>query len=616
MSNWYIENQDVDIKNGVEYVMEGFTYEFHFFLIVISILMIVSYAYVAFDFHEKAHIMTLPYRKFWVFGSSLAMGAGIWILQYLVLLGLSTADASFYAPWFVCLSLAVPVIGSLLAFMTLSPRGQFKQIIKASLWIALSLLLLQMISSHYLLGLTYSIDDWWRVVLPLLMVFFFTVSSLWLVYGISNERSNSFRRVSGALVFGLGTLAVHYFTMITSSVATKFEVESYSENHLVQYMALTGIFIISVLMLIRMMRNRELESQESMLRESERKYHSLVENCPDGIMVLDIQGHILNINPALERMSGYTLEQVSHKLSFHFVEERYIEQTTYCFERTKEGVPQKCESAISHRNGHSIHVKLISIPHMIENKMQGIIVIVEDITEFKETEELLRRSEKLTAVGELAAGVAHEIRNPLTSLKGFASLVYSSSHDEKSKEFLQIMLSEIDRINFIVSEFMLLARPHEKEFARSDLVSLLRHVISLLKSQAILKNIEIRTQYDCEEFPILGEENQLKQVFVNVLKNAIEAMEDGGIIYVKVTKCETGVTVRIKDQGVGIPEHQISRIGEPFYTLKENGTGLGLMVSFGIIDNHNGKMRLSSVEGKGTTVEVSLPLYERRLVKA
>ena len=596
--------------------MEGLTYEFHFFLIIISILMVVSYSYVAFDFHEKAYIMTLPYRKLWVFGSSLAMGSGIWILQYLVLLGLSIADASYYAPWFVALSLAVPVIGCLLAFMTLSSKWEFKQIVAASIWISLSLLLLQIVSSRYLLGVTYSINDWWRIVLPLLMVFFSTVSSLWLVYGISNERSNSWGKGSGALVFGLGTLAVHYFTMITSSAETRFEVGSYSENYLLQYVALTAIFIISILILIRMMRNRELESQESMLRESERKYHSLVENCPDGIMVLDIMGHILNINPALERMCGYTLEDVSHKSTLHFVEERYIEQTTNCFEKTKEGVPQKCESSISHRNGHSIQVKLISIPHIIDNKIQGVIVIVEDITEFKETEKLLRRSEKLTAVGELAAGVAHEIRNPLTSLKGFASLVYNSSQDEKSKEFLQIMLSEIDRINFIVSEFMLLARPHEKEFARSDLVSLLRHVISLLKSQAILKNIEIRTQYDCVEFPILGEENQLKQVFVNVLKNAIEAMADGGVIYVKVTEDNNLVTVTIKDQGVGIPEHQLPRIGEPFYTLKENGTGLGLMVSFGIIDNHNGEMRLSSVEGEGTTVKVSLPLYERKLVKA
>ena len=202
--------------------------------------------------------------------------------------------------------------------------------------------------------------------------------------------------------------------------------------------------------------------------------------------------------------------------------------------------------------------------------MQGVIVIVEDITEFKETEEFLRRSEKLTAVGELAAGVAHEIRNPLTSLKGFGNLLYSTSEDEKSKEFLQIMLSEIDRINFIVSEFMLLARPHEKEFAESDLISLLRHVVFLLKTQAILKNIVIRTQYEFEQFQIMCEENQMKQVFVNVLKNAIEAMDAGGIFTLKVTKNEANeAVVSITDQGIGIPEHQLSRIGEPFYTLKK-----------------------------------------------
>lgn len=595
--------------------MESLTYEFHFFLIVISILMVVSYTYVAFDFHEKACTMTHTYRKLWLFGSSLAMGAGIWILQYLVLLGLSRADASFYAPWFVGMSLVVPVIGSLLSFITLSSKWQLKQIIGASVSIALSLLILQMVSSYFLLGVTYQLEDWWRIILPLLLAFFSTVSSLWLVYGTFNERNNYWGKMFGAITFGIGTLSVHYFTMMTSSVEARFQVESYSENTLFQYVALTGIFIISVLILIRMVRNQTFESQAAMLRESERKYHSLVENCPDGIMLLDIDGRILNINPSLERMSGYTVKDVRDQSSLHFLEKRYFEQTSNCFEKTKEGVPQKCESAIVHRNGHSIQVKLISIPHIVDDQMQGVIVFAEDITELKETEALLRRSEKLTAVGELAAGVAHEIRNPLTSLKGFANLVYNASHDKKSKEFLQIMLSEIDRINFIVSEFMILARPQEKEFAKTDLVSLLRHVISLLKSQAILKNIEIRTQYDYEEFPILGEENQLKQVFVNVLKNAIEAT-DGGVIFVKVSKNENGdALIIIRDQGVGIPEHQLPRIGEPFYTLKENGTGLGLMVSFSIIDNHNGKMNLASVEGEGTTVEVSLPIYERKLVQ-
>ncbi|MGB8001143.1 MAG: HAMP domain-containing sensor histidine kinase, partial [Anaerobacillus sp.] len=141
--------------------------------------------------------------------------------------------------------------------------------------------------------------------------------------------------------------------------------------------------------------------------------------------------------------------------------------------------------------------------------------------------------------------------------------------------------------------------------------------VSLLKTQAILKDIVIRTQYEFDQFNIICEENQLKQVFVNVLKNAIEAMPSGGIITLKVTKNEASeAVISIKDQGIGIPDHQLTRIGEPFYTLKENGTGLGLMVSFNIIENHNGRMHLTSKEGEGTTVEVCLPVHKKTLVSA
>ncbi len=599
----------------MERIMEDLIYDFHFFLIFISILMVVSYTYTAFDFHEKVYNIAHSYRQLWIFGSALAMGAGIWILQYLVLLGISTAVSSFYTPWFVIITLVIPVVGSLLSFNIISSKRQLKQLVVASFSLTIVLVFLQLLTSVYLLEEIYRLKDWWKIVIPGLIAFISTICSFWLVYGVSNEKRNSWGKLSGAIVFGLGTLALHYFTMVSSASNSNFKVESYSENTVLQYLVLIGIFIISVLILISVIRGQKLEEQASQLQESERKYHSLVENSPDGIMVLDISGQILNMNPALEKMSGYLSNSTSNKTSFQFVDQRYLKQTLNCFERTKEGIPQKCESAIVHREGHSVHVKLISIPHIVHGKVQGVIVIVEDITEFKETEALLRRSEKLTAVGELAAGVAHEIRNPLTSLKGFATLVYSSSEDDKSKEFLQIMLSEIDRINFIVSEFMLLAKPQEKEFGESDLISLLQHVVALLKSQAILKNIVIRTQYECDHFPILGEENQLKQVFVNVVKNAIEAMPNGGTIFVKVKENEKKeAVITIVDQGVGIPEHQLPRIGEPFYTLKENGTGLGLMVSFSIIDNHNGRMRLTSVEGEGTTVEVILPVYENKLV--
>ncbi|WP_347550941.1 ATP-binding protein [Pseudalkalibacillus hwajinpoensis] len=596
--------------------MNEFTYTFPFFLITISILLIVSYGYTAFDFHEKAIRMEGAYRKIWLFGSSLALGSGIWILQYISLLGLSPNISAHYQPWFVIASLLIPVGGALLSFIVLSLSMQpFRAILLAAIPITTSLLLLKILSSVYLLKETYSLSTWWQIVVPGLIALVSSVSSFWLVYGITAEKRNAWGKIAGAIVLGIAVSMINYFMMMRVSGNTQVEIENYSDNMLLQSIVITGIFIISVLILISVVRDRKLEFQAYQLQESERRYHSLVENNPDGIMLLDLNGQVLNMNPSLEGISGYSAKETKYTTCFKIVEDRFHERTMNCFEETKTGIPQKCESAIIHKIGHSVRVKLISIPHVVDGKMKGVIVIVEDITELKKTEELLRRSEKLTAVGELAAGVAHEIRNPLTSLKGFSNLLYSSATDEKSQEFLQIMLSEIDRINFIVSEFMLLARPQEKEFAEGDLISLLRHVVTLLKTQAILKNIVIRTQYDFDRLPIICEENQLKQVFVNVLKNAIEAMPSGGVITLKVMKSESNeAIVIITDQGVGIPLDKLPRIGEPFYTLKENGTGLGLMVSFNIIENHSGRMNLTSIEGEGTTVEVVLPFEENKLV--
>ncbi|WP_053216065.1 ATP-binding protein [Guptibacillus hwajinpoensis] len=597
--------------------MADFTYTFHFFLVVISILMVVSYSYTAFDFHEKALNMVLSYRKIWIIGSALAFGAGIWILQYIVILGLASTSSAHYQPWFVATTLLIPVCGSFVSFLILTYKRQLRAIFFASISIALSLLILQVLTSTYLLNVTYKLSDWWRLALPGSIAFFTTISSLWLVYGVSNEKVSSWGKMFGAIVLGIGSSCIYYLTMSTSLAKPQFNVENYGDSTLLQYIVLTGIFIVAVLILISVVRDRKLEIQANQLQESEHRYQSLVENSPDGVMLLNVDGQILNINPSLEKMSGYTSSEARNKTSFQIVEQRFLKRMMTCFEETKKGSPQKCESAIVHKLGHSVKVKIVSIPHIIEGKVQGVIAFVEDITESKETEELLRRSEKLTAVGELAAGVAHEIRNPLTSLKGFANILHSSSKDEKSQEFLQIMLSEIDRINFIVSEFMLLARPQEKEFAESDLISLLRHVVSLLKTQAILKDIVIRTDYEFDHFLLVCEENQIKQVLVNVLKNAIEAMPSGGMISLKVSKNENDdAVISIKDQGVGIPEHQLSRIGEPFYTLKENGTGLGLMVSFNIIENHNGRMTITSIEGEGTTVNISLPAEEKHLVSA
>jgi two-component system, sporulation sensor kinase A len=257
------------------------------------------------------------------------------------------------------------------------------------------------------------------------------------------------------------------------------------------------------------------------------------------------------------------------------------------------------------RDGTIIHFEVHGTITTFHDK-PAIIGTLIDLTERKKTEDLLRKSDKLAVVGQMAAGVAHEIRNPLTALRGFVQLLQSTVKEPRT--YFDVMLSELDRINLIVSEFLFLAKPQIVHFEQNDLLVLLKKVVQLLETQAILSNIQIRLDFAPVPW-IYCDENQIKQVFVNVLKNAIEAMPRGGEILIQVrSRDEDFVQVRIIDQGCGISQEQIRRLGEPFYTTKEKGTGLGLLVSYQIIEAHKGKIQIESELEKGTTVEVLLPV--------
>ncbi|SEO16904.1 ATP-binding protein [Paenibacillus sp. OV219] len=239
---------------------------------------------------------------------------------------------------------------------------------------------------------------------------------------------------------------------------------------------------------------------------------------------------------------------------------------------------------------------------------RGTVVqsVFRDIRGRKKEEEALIHSEKLSVAGQMAAGIAHEIRNPLTSLIGFSKFLKTKI--DKYHEYFDIMLVELDRINSIVQEFMALAKPQASQFRKHDLNRIIGNVLTLLETQAILKDVQIIPQLDSEVTELLCDENQLKQVFVNVLKNAIEAMPSGGIITITLTNVDAQqIAVSIIDEGTGIPEEQLPKLGGPFFTTKDSGTGLGLMICYRIIEGHQGKMDIKSMPGKGTTVAIRLP---------
>lgn len=232
------------------------------------------------------------------------------------------------------------------------------------------------------------------------------------------------------------------------------------------------------------------------------------------------------------------------------------------------------------------------------------IGVVHDLTEQKRTEELLLKSEKLSAIGQLAAGVAHELRNPLTALKGFLKMIPEA---ENPQRYLEIMENELNRIEKVTNGFLALAKPQIRRFGSIDIGQKLIDVLDLLNTQALMKSIELRMEMK-RNISWVECEPQLEQVFINLIKNAIEAAPVGGKVIARISQTDNEeVALEIIDNGPGIPQQYLEKLGEPFFTTKENGTGLGLMISQKIILEHCGRFEIDSEEGKGTTVRIVLP---------
>lgn len=246
-------------------------------------------------------------------------------------------------------------------------------------------------------------------------------------------------------------------------------------------------------------------------------------------------------------------------------------------------------------------------PIIRESIITEVVGSIIEITQLKKTEELLIKSEKLAVVGELAAGIAHEIRNPLTTLKGFTKLLEKEVEQDR-KPVMELMKTELDRIEVITNDFMVIAKPQAVTYKVKDLRRIIEHVLHILEPQAKLNNVQISTMFTFPHANVLCDENQMKQVFINIVKNALEAMPNGGTLIIQCKETnDRQVCISITDTGCGIPKEIIPKLGQPFYTLKEKGTGLGLMVSLRIIETHQGKVEFLSEINKGTTVTITLP---------
>lgn len=371
-----------------------------------------------------------------------------------------------------------------------------------------------------------------------------------------------------------------------------------------------SLFVIlsAVFMYIALKKHRALKQ----MAESEQELlTTLIHAMPDFVSFKDGQGRWLKVSEFGLKLYG--LEHVDYKGKTDAELAEYTphfrEALLYCIDSDEEAWRAKTmtrvEESFPTPNGEMKTFDVIKVPLFYENgKRKGLVVIGRDITQQKIAEQLLLKKEKLSVIGELAAGTAHEIRNPLTSIKGFLQMMKETK--EVDERFVQIMLDEIERVNQIGSQLLVLAKPQMKAYKPLALHDVIDYVIGLFTYEAILQNVQLKYEPRTSAV-VFGDKNELIQVFVNVVKNALEAMRRGGTITISTKEEDDFVHVVIEDTGKGIEQERLKHIGEPFYTLKEKGMGLGLTTSMKIVHEHKGTMQIESEVGKGTRVHITLP---------
>jgi PAS domain S-box-containing protein len=259
--------------------------------------------------------------------------------------------------------------------------------------------------------------------------------------------------------------------------------------------------------------------------------------------------------------------------------------------------------------GERVMIESLS-PYFEQGKITGVVGSAIDITERKKLEKLLQVSELSSVVGQLAAGAAHEIRNPLTSIKGFVQLIgeiLDKNHISKGRNYIELILSELSRINHLVSEMLWLRKPKESVYETVTISRVLQEVLPLVYVEANLKSIQVSLELPSGGPKIKGNQELLKQVILNLCKNGIEAMHDGGSLRITETYNENEVTIAIRDTGPGIPADLADKLFTPFFTTKPKGNGLGMFISKQIVQEMDGEIGVSS-DADGTVVTLHFPV--------
>jgi len=356
---------------------------------------------------------------------------------------------------------------------------------------------------------------------------------------------------------------------------------------------------------------QKLAHSRRLLQDTRAFASELVTSLPMGILAVNDESDIVYINEVAARLIKKEVSSTKNKKTTEILPSFLLE----LHESVKKGRSVSEEEILFNTRTNTTAPVEVTITEIIgeQGNFIGHVFILKDLSDIRALELEIQQKNKLAAVGNLAAGVAHEVRNPLSSIRGYAAYFGSLfDSDSDNKKAANIMAEEVDRVNRVISELLEFARPMELELQEVEIFDLVDKALRLIKYEAEMAKVNIAKSIEADIPKVAMDKDRLTQVLLNIFINGIQAMKAGGDMTVEVFTREDKLKFQISDTGDGISAEDQANIFNPYFTTKKKGAGLGLAIAFKIIESHGGSIKIESAKGKGTMFEISIPLDQNK----
>ncbi|MCA1785133.1 MAG: PAS domain-containing protein, partial [Desulfobacteraceae bacterium] len=374
---------------------------------------------------------------------------------------------------------------------------------------------------------------------------------------------------------------------------------------------ITIVFLVGLAGIVSLFWSRKVIRSRRMLQDTRAFAAETIASLPMGIIIVDKNRHIKYMNDTAGSLLGIDIDGVTDKTA-----DAVLPDTIWHLHKTVDEHGKGLEKEIntdSEKSGPAPISVMVTNIFGQDNDFIGFLFIVKDLSQIRALELKIRRKERLAALGTLASGIAHEVRNPLSSIKGYAGFFGSLfEEDSENKKAAQLMIEEIDRVDRVISELLEFARPADLQLRPTQPEPLISHSLRIIRHEARNAGIRINERINAPLPELYLDPDRFSQVLLNLYINAIQAMPHGGELTVDVRVEGDAVLFAVSDTGEGIMPDDQAAVFNPYYTTKKKGTGLGLAIVHKIIEGHNGTIWLESAPGKGTTFFISIPLEKQQ----